>query len=79
MESLALVVVVIFLSVIAIGPVVLSLASNKAHPAVVIPVSLFSIYVGWWWATTVIMPAALIGVLPVTCGAAALWKAATWE
>lgn len=79
MESLVAIVILIFASVVVSGPMALTLASHKAHPAVVIPVSLFAIYVGWWWATTVIMPVAVIGAIPLVCGVAAIWKATTWD
>lgn len=74
MGSLVAVVVLIFLSVLVSGPIALALAAVRAHPIIVVPVSLLAILVGAWWATTVIMPAALTGLIPIACGVAAIRK-----
>lgn len=74
MGSLVAVVVLIFLSVLVSGPIALALASFRAPAIVVFPVSLLAILVGAWWATTVIMPAALVGLIPIVCGVTAIRK-----
>lgn len=73
MASLALIVSLIFFSMLMIGPVSLCLAYMKRVPTVIVQIiSLISISFGLWWIFTLSTSIGIVGLVPVICGMKAI-------
>lgn len=73
MVGLALIVGIIFLTVILSGPLVLILSYIKFIPTLVIDIlSLLTILLGIWWIFTLTTSVGFFGLVPIICGSKAI-------
>lgn len=73
MASLALIVGLIFLTVLLSGPLVLIISYCKFIPTIIVEIfSLLVILLGLWWIFTLTTSIGFIGLIPIVCGIKAI-------
>jgi hypothetical protein len=66
--SLAIIVSIIFLTMMLFGPLVLLLSKINILPTIIIQLlSVVCILYGFWWIITLVTPIRWLGLLPIYC------------